>query len=303
MKKLALIATSTILTVLATGCAVSPNGPARNGAAHGSVSMIHNYFYKTAPGWQYVYQNVKRPWGVPPPDILAGTVMGPNDTVNTLGYAGSNTPFGDSLFMIEHVYRVNSSYATPNEMTINYVAGGFCDGPVDNMSTCYKKPRPVSTDTILAGMVGRVRTIADDFGSFGSYTWKHDTIYFAFSGDNTFIWELVSGVWTKSRRVFQANPNQNDTWNYDIINTPNPVVSYRLENEDTSFSLFYTTYNNCVKISVHNSEIGDNFNHSEKYYANGYGQIYQRDWWKVTNYGTVFTNKEFVRTLLSVTHP
>src|SRR5207247_499819 len=91
------------------------------------------------------------------------TLTGAPDYVTTLGFDGL-APNGDSMYRIQITYRVLSTYAGRGEMDLFYVPGtnktpgGYTadnKASVPGSIAMLKRPRPVSTDTILAGIVGR----------------------------------------------------------------------------------------------------------------------------------------------------
>ncbi|MDP4199485.1 MAG: hypothetical protein Q8922_02925 [Bacteroidota bacterium] len=311
-----LVAVAGALLLTASGCSVDPSGPAMSGAEHGALGSTNmsDYFYKRDAGWTYVYQNVEHIYDQR--GNLAHTYTGAPDTVRTMGFDGF-APNGDSLFRMEITYRILSNYSGRPFLDINYIPatgdddshGAFVDGnaALQGEVTYYKKPRPVSTDTILAGLVGRVRTIVDDFSNNSSnmYMWQKDTLWVTSRLDTVFIWEYLPGSTTKvqSRRVFLRDFKTNDSWGYDIINAPNYGTYYRVADKDCSRTTSAGTFSHCVNISVQTSEIEDkDFNRENKWYAAFYGPVYEYDWWYVTTDGNSFNKQDFARSLVSISH-
>lgn len=299
-----------------SSCSVNTNGPAVAGAAHGLLGSdnMSDYYYKRDAGWTYVYSNVEKVYNTD--GTLSQTLTGSNDTVRTMGFDGF-APNGDSLFRVEITYRVLSTWALRIDMPIKYFPstkssgthGAFYDGS-GMPSGCLlmgKKPRPVSTDTILAGLVGRVRTVADDFtnNSNNSYVWQKDTIWVTSRLDTVFIWEYLPGTTTKvqSRCLFLRNFQNNDSWYYDLINAPNYGTTYFVADKNSSVSTPAGTFDYCVNIRVKTTEIeSKDFNRENKYYACFYGPVYQYDWWYVTTDGDTFNKQDFTRSLISISH-
>jgi hypothetical protein len=301
-----------------SSCSVNSDGPAVAGSAHGLLPTdnMSDYYYKRDAGWTYVYQNVEKIYDST--GSLAQTLTGSNDTVRTMGFDGF-APNGDSLFRVEITYRILASWANRPFMNIRYLPatlassshGSFVDGPATTQPTgtlsMGKKPRPVSTDTILAGLVGRVRTVADDFNnsSDSTYVWQKDTVWVTSRLDTVFIWEYLPGTFTKvqSRCLFLRNFANNDSWYYDIINSPNCGTTYFVDDKDASVTTSAGTFSHCVNIRVKTTEIeSKDFNRENKYYAYGYGPVYEYDWWYVTTDGYHFNKQDFTRSLISISH-
>ncbi|HWF43596.1 MAG TPA: hypothetical protein VG537_03035 [Candidatus Kapabacteria bacterium] len=299
-----------------SSCAVSPNGPTSAGASHGSLGSTNmcDYYYKKDAGWTYVYQNVEKIYN----STGTVTLTAANDTLRTLGYNGI-APNGDSLFRLQITYRVLSSYAGRGQVDINYISNGhsqngaFVDGTaqITGVVTMDKKPRPVSTDTILAGVVGRVRTLCNDFTNTGSYAWQTDTLWFSSHSDSVLIWERFPGLSTLScsRLVFcndfSNNVGSNGTgsnvsWCYDLI-----WQSTYLSVDDANQSLTVPagTYPYTVKLNVYTPAVSDNMPTTEyKWFSCGVGFTKEYDSWRVTSDGTNFTSEDFTRSLISLTH-
>ncbi|MDP4199484.1 MAG: hypothetical protein Q8922_02920 [Bacteroidota bacterium] len=306
-----------LLSVTTTGCSVDPAGPAMSGAEHGLLGSTNmsDYYYKRDAGWTYVYQNVEKIYDTN--GSVVHTLTGAPDTVRTMGFDGF-APNGDSLFRIEITYRILSTYAGLPYLDVYYIPstkknstnGAFVDGGVTGLTgetVLLKKPRPVSTDTILAGLVGRVRTTVDDFtnNSANSYTWQKDTLWVTSRLDTVFIWEYLPGTTTKvqSRCLFLRDFQNNDSWAYDIINAPNYGTYYFVDDKDCSMTTAAGTFSHCVNVAVQTTEIEDkDFNRENKWYACFYGPVYQYDWWYVTTDGNSFNKEDFSRSLVSVTH-
>jgi hypothetical protein len=313
---LRLLALLAIAGATLTSCAVSPNGPASTGASHGSLSNgdVSNYYYKKDAGWTYVFSNVEKVYPNSSAHCIGGcqptTYTGSNDTVRTMGFDGF-APNGDSLFRVEISYRVLTTYAGRSPINIYYLApgafhqGAFVDGSVYGMSTMGKEPRPVSTDTILAGIVGRIRTKCDDFTNMGSYTWQIDTLWFSSHADSVYIWENIGTSGTllvQSRCIFVKNFVQNSSWVYDVINVPTTTTCV-VTDPSTSVTVPAGYFSNVADIRVYTPEVEDKgFNKEDKYFAWGVGCVYEYDWWYVTSNGTTFNKQDFTRSLISLTH-
>ena len=299
-----------IASAALTSCSVSPDGPATDGASHGTLGStdMSDYYYKKAAGWTYVFQNVQNIYA------NSGTIslQGANDTIKTMGFNGF-APNGDSLFRYEISYRVSSAWAGRKEIVMWYLpstrsnrtVGAFIDGGaiIDGMVAMNKRPRPVSTDTILAGVVGRVRTLVDDFSNTGTYAWQKDTLWCSSNKDSVFIWERFypGGPLTKSRCIFIRNFSNNVQWVYDLVNNPTTTY-YAVQKANVSMTVPAGTFSNCVNIIVNTPEVDDHdFNRENKWYACGAGPIYQYDWWYVTTDGNYFTVEDFTRSLVSLT--
>lgn len=301
-----------------SACAVSPEGPAGPGASHGTLgsSNMSDYYYHKDAGWTYVYQNVENIYNN---DGTTTTLTGANDTVRTLGFDGLASN-GDSLFRYQVTYRVLSKYAGRQPFDIYYVGlsgntssssngsnGAFvADGvSLNNMTPMQKRPRPVSTDTILAGIAGLIRTRVDDFSNVGSYVWQVDTLWCSSHADSVFIWEHagLTGPIIKERCIFTQNFSQNSTWTYDVINNPNPTTSCVVVTPNQSMTCSTGTYPYVVDIRIKTSEVDDkNFNREYKWYACGVGPVVQYDWWKITSDGSNTIQQDFTRSLISLTH-
>jgi hypothetical protein len=301
-----------------SSCSVNPNGPAVDGAAHGLLGSenMSDYYYKREAGWTYVYSNVEKIYNAN--GTVASTLTGSQDTVRTLGFDGF-APNGDSLFRVEISYRVLTMYANRPMIEIFYLPsthgnsthGAFIDAQnpttITGCTLMGKRPRPVSTDTILAGLVGRIRTLADDFSnsSQNSYTWQRDTVWVTSRLDTVFVWEYIPGNpnMVQSRCVFLRDFKNNDSWGYDLINAPDFGTTYFVVDKNSSLTTPAGTFSNCANIRVKTTEIeSKDFNRENKWYACGYGPVYQYDWWYVTTDGTNFNKQDFTRTLISISH-
>lgn len=313
---LTIVALAGALGLTVTGCSVDPSGPAMSGAEHGGLGSqnMSDYYYKRDSGWTYVYSNVEKIYNSD--GSVAQTFTGSPDTVRTLGFDGF-APNGDSLFRIEISYRILTSFAGLPYLDIYYIPstkndnthGAFVDGGATNLPNEVvfgKKPRPVSTDTILAGLCGRVRTMVDDFSnSTTNWTWQKDTLWVTSRLDTVFIWEYLPGSMTKvkSRCVFIRNFQTGNSWPYDLINAPDYGTYYYVADKDCSKTTPAGTFSHCVNISVKTNEIeSKDFNREDKWYACNYGPVYQYDWWYVTTDGNSFNKQDFARTLVSVSH-
>ena len=299
-----------------TSCAVSPNGPASTGASHGSLSNgdVSNYYYKKDAGWTYVFSNVENIYPNSSQHCLGGcrptTLTGANDTVRTMGFDGF-APNGDSLFRVEISYRVSTTWAGRPDVSLYYVTpsyfhqGAFVDGYVYGEQPMGGKKKSVSTDTILAGVVGRIRTMCDDFTNMGSYTWQIDTLWFSSHADSVYIWENIGTSGTtliRSRCVFVKNFRQNSSWVYDLVNVPTSTYLV-VADPSTYVSVPGGYFSDVANIRVYTPEVEDKgFNNENRYYAWGVGAVYQYDVWYVTTNGTTFNKEDFTRSLTSLTH-
>jgi hypothetical protein len=307
----AFVASLFVMTL--ASCSVTPSGPVSAGAAHGALGSDNmcDYYYKKSAGWTYAFNNVENIYNA---DGSITTLTGAPDTVRTLGFYAV-APNGDSLYRLAITYRIATSYAGRGELTMNFVTnnGGAWVEPgysVPNMQTppAYKKPRPVSTDTILAGMVGRIRTMCDDFSNSSSYAWQSDTIWASERNDSVFVWERVmpSGTIKQSRCVFSRdfvnNTKSNGTganvnWTYDLIWGTTAVD---VEDANTSVTVPAGSYPMTARFRVHATD----FTYPEteqKWYSFGVGVTRQYDVWNVTTDGVHFTKQDFTRSLVSLT--
>ncbi len=295
-------------------CSEQPSGPVTGGGASygslGSQDMSDYYYHKTA-GYTYVFSNVQN--FLDDDGNVTATYTGANDTVRTLGYDAANGPNGDSLYRIQITYRVDSAYAGRQWMNIYYVGtsptnGGFLTqgtNPSDVPGCVFMgkpRPRPVSTDTILAGIAGYVRTQTDDFtNASGHFKWQTDTLWFTSHGDSTIIWErfFAGGPLRMSRLIFCKNFTNNSTWTYDQIDA---TTIFTVNDKDQQVTVPAGTYNHCVKIDVRTSKVSDDIPITEKkWFACGTGIIKQYDKWATTTDGQTFQMQDFTRSLISIT--
>jgi len=301
--------------VFLASCAVNPNGPVGPGGSNGSLGSqnMSDYFYHTSAGWTYAFQNVENIYNSD--GSVSQTLTGANDTVRTLGFdqIGAN---GDSLFRYEITYRVSSAYAGSGPLPINYITathsskthGAFVNpgANVAGMSTMEDPPKPISTDTIIAGIAGLVRTRYDDFSNSSSYVWQTDTIWYSEHLDSAFLWEhqgANAGMpIVEERCIFVSDFHNNLKWDYDVINEPNPTTSVMVENADESWAVPAGMWNHTAVMRVKTYEFDDDFSREYKYYGCYAGPIYQYDWWYSTSDGNSFTKQDFTRSLLSLTH-
>jgi len=308
------IAPLVIVGATLSSCAVSPEGPATSGASHGSLGSVdmRDYYYKSEAGWTYVYQNVQKIYNQF--GLVSQTRTGANDTVRTMGFDGFEPSTGDSLFRYEISYRVKADYAGRLDMDMNYLPstrswlshGAFVDGNanLNGMVTMQRRPRPVSTDTILAGIVGRIRTTADDFTNNGDYVWQKDTLWTTQHMDSVFVWERFNpgGPLMKSRCMFTKEFQLLNSWTYDVVNNPS-TTSLQTVWPDMNMTVNGNSYSHVAMFRVYTAEVDDqDFNREYKYFACGTGPVYQYDWWYVTTDGSHFNKQDFTRTLLSVSH-
>ena len=313
-----------------SSCSVNPDGPAMSGASHGSITMgstnMCDYYYKKDAGWMYTFQNVENIYDAN--SNVVKTLTAPPDYVTTMGYDGT-APNGDSLFRYQIKYRVSTSFAGRDGFDMYYIpstksnktVGAFVDGGANltsmGMTSMLKRPRPVSTDTILAGIAGRIRTVSNDFTNNGTYVWQIDTLWCTSHGDSVFIWEHPApGVQiVKERCVFirdfnvpslSSSDDAKTTWIYDVINqtaTSNATTYCVVQNPDMTVSVPAGTFNHTANIRIKTTEVDDrDFNREYKYYACGIGPVNQVDWWYVTTDGVNFNKQDFTRSLISLTH-
>jgi hypothetical protein len=295
-----------------TSCSVNSNGPVSVGASHGSLgsSNMSDYYYRKQAGWTYVFQNRD---AVHNADGSVTIRSGANDTVRTLGYAGMTGPNGDSLFKVAITYRVLSTYAGRPEIDLLYLTNGhssngaFIDQSfgLSNEQSMYKRPRPVSTDTILAGVAGRIRTLCDDFaGSGAPVTWQTDTLWFTSHGDSVFIWERFPGMTTLScSRLIFCRDFQTGTgngWTYDMIYGSTYM---RVKDVDDSYSTNAGTFNHTAQIEVLTPSVSDNMPITEyKWFACGVGEVAQTDQFYVSTNGYNRIEHDYSHYLVSLTH-
>jgi len=313
---------SLIMMTLAS-CSVTPNGPVSVGATHGALAgdAMCDWYYRKSAGWTYAFSNVEHIYNA---DGTVTTRTGAPDTVRAIGYSGI-APNGDSLYRFAITYRVATAYAGRGELTMNFMLncnngnGAWVEPGYDlgkSMVTMGKKPRPVSTDTILAGLVGRIRTMTDDFSNSSAYTWQIDTIWASAHNDSVFVWEYPTAGATStlksSRCVFardfvnNTNSNGNGSnvnWMYDLMFQ---TTGINVENANTSVVTPMATFSSTAKLkfTTQDPSIGakDRLPTSEfKFYTFGIGVTSIQDEWWVTTDGTHFTKHDFTRSLVSLT--
>jgi len=299
---------------------VSTDGPAVAGASHGSLGSANmcDYYYRKDAGWIYTFQNVENIYNAD--GSIATTYTGAPDVVTTMGFDGF-APNGDSLFRYQINYQLVSSFAANGQqgITVNYIPSTKKDKThgafvltgytVDGMLTMDKRPRPVSTDTILAGIIGFLRTSTDDFTGNSTYVNLTDTLWCSSHLDSVFLWErptlstTAAPAIVKERCVFIQDFSNNVSWTYDVINNPNPTTTCIVANKDMPMTVAGVNYPHVADIRIKTSEVDDrDFNREYKYFACGTGPVYQYDWWYVTTDGANFTKQDFTRSLISLTH-
>ncbi len=297
-----------------SSCSVSTDGPAMSGASHGALASkdMSDYYYKSDAGWTYTFSNTEKIYNS---DGSVTTLTGAPDTVKTLGFDGY-APGGDSLFRYEIHYRVLTDYAGRPGVDIWYVGatgdddthGAFVDGDPTTVSGAVlmqKRPRPVSTDTILAGIAGRIRSVCDDFTNNGDYVWQIDTLWTTGHLDSVFIWERFNpgSPLQKERCVFTRNFTQGNSWIYDLTNPSQSTTYSVVQDPSTSVTVPTGTYSHAAEMRIRTNEIDDHdFNREYKWYSVGTGPVKQYDWWYVTSDGQSFTKHDFTRVLTSLTH-
>ncbi|MDP4199486.1 MAG: hypothetical protein Q8922_02930 [Bacteroidota bacterium] len=312
-------ALSLTLCLTLSSCSVTPNGPVATGASHGSLASDNmcDYYYKKSAGWTYAFSNIENIYNS---NGTITTLVGAPDTVRTLGYGGL-APNGDSLYRFAITYRVSAAYAGRNQIDMWYIANGkssngaFVDGnaQVMGMVNMLKKPRPVSTDTILAGVVGRVRTLADDFTNTSSYVWQTDTLFASSRNDSVFVWECFPGSTklSQSRCVFTKdflnNTNSNGTganinWVYDLIWGQ---TSINVDNANVSLTVPAGTFASTAQLDIKTPDNSGGYNMpitETKWFSYGVGFAKEYDVWNVTTDGTNFTKEDFTRSLMTLTY-
>ncbi len=309
---------ATLASAILAACSVSPDGPAALGGSHGSLGSpnMSDYFYKKQAGWTYIFQNTENIYDSN--GVITQSLLGANDIVQTMGFDQIG-PNGDSLFRYQITYRVSAAYAggapfdlyyipaTRSNMTHGaFIAPGAIVGGAIPMQT---RPRPVSTDTILAGIAGLIRTRADDFTNTGAYVWQTDTIWYSEHNDSAFIWEHQGGMpgapIVEERCIFTrdfVNNGWKSKWDYDVINEPNSQTFCSVDNKDTLVVLPSMVSPHTVNIRMTTKELADkDFNYENKYFGCYIGPVYQYDWWYLTSDGVTFTKQDFTRQLVSLT--
>lgn len=299
---------------LLASCSEQPSGPVTGGGASygalGSADMCDYYYHKQA-GWVYSFSNVQRFFNSD--GDVTSTLTGAPDTVFSMGYDGISGPNGDSLYRIQIKYRIDQSWANRPLMDVYYIGtspsnGGFLPIGTDPSTVpgCVymgkPRPRPVSTDTILAGITGYIRTQCDPFDGSGNYSWATDTLWFTSHGDSTMIWEHIFGtsVLKMSRLIFCKNFTNNAQWTYDQIQQ---TTSFTVVDKDQSVTVPFGTFNHCVEIKVNTTGVSDDIPITEhKWFACGAGIIEQHDTWCVTTDGQNFQKQDFWRKLTSLRH-
>ena len=322
-----------VVSVALTSCSVTPNGPISGGVSHGSLGSnnMADYYYSKTAGITYTFSNVEHIYNA---DGSVTTLTGANDYVTTLGFDGF-APNGDSMYRIQITYRVLSQYAGRNQMDLWYVKstnktpGGFVGNntqiPGSVSESNLKRPRPVSTDTILAGVAGRMRTLTDDFTNNGTYVWQTDTMWLTCTNDSVFLWEnlmaypagpkaaqVMSGL-VKTRCIFSkdfvrnttSNSNQsNISWLYDDSTqiTWGTNTSWQVSNPDFTLSVPAGSFAHSCQIGVITPGIQDQMNTTEyKSFTYGVGMTQLLSIWYVTQDGVNFTKQDFTRSLVSMT--
>jgi hypothetical protein len=296
-----------------SSCTVDPNAPTAEGsAAYGTLpsSDMSDYFYPKAAGYTYVYQFTEN---------FGSTVrVGSCDTLTTLGFQNIKAPNGDSLFAYVMKYRLLSSFAGRQEMDqdhFKYITNGgsstgaFLDlganaqqGNVGYVTA--PKPKPVGTDTILAGMVGRVKTVMDDFGSNAPRVWQSDTIYFQAYQDSVLIWakDVITGQIKASRKIFYKDINNSSYWIYGMWDN---ATTYNVDKEDvTVYPPAYPQGVRAVKIDVGTPDIMAPCTET-KWFGYKVGVCQQVGTWWTTSTGKLGNDRvlhTLNRTLVSVTN-
>lgn len=314
-----------VVSAILSACSVSPNGPVTMGASHGSLGSgnMADYYYKKAAGYTYTYSNVEHIYNS---DGSVTTLNGANDYVTTMGFDGF-APSGDSMYRIQITYRVLAQYAGRAQMDLWYMKAGkntpggyvtdnsHINGAVSE--SALKRPRPVSTDTILAGVIGRMRTLTDDFTNNGNYVWQTDTLWLTCSNDSVYLWENLmagkSGI-QKTRCIFikdfinnpASNAKQtNVAWVYDDTASITPWgtnTAWQVANPDFTLTIPAGSYAHSSQISVNTPGIQDQMGTTEfKTFTYGVGMTQVLSTWYVTQDGSNFTKQDFTRSLVSMT--
>jgi hypothetical protein len=208
-------------TALLPSCSSNADLAADGGIALGTVANydMGEYYYPHEAGHRYVYGHTLESYA----DENSGgktVTTGPNDTLTTLGYQGI-APNGDSLFGVAITYRVLTTYAGRPDMTLYYLQGrksrgAFVDNQTDGALAPPHPTKPVPCDTILAGLYGRMRTVADDFSNTGPFTWQTDSIYFTADRDSVVIWYHSGSSNHRIRQVFYDDVRKGMDWQYGL---------------------------------------------------------------------------------------
>ena len=302
-----------VLALSFGGCATPTNGPVSAGAIHGSLPTtdMKDYFYPLVAGYTLTYSNVQKIYDGS--GNLVQTLTAPDDDITTLGPTGQNAPNGDPMYQISIHYRVLSSYASGDEIDDNFFSsvgstghGAFVPigSSVTGMTAALKRPRPVSTDTILAGKAGRLRTGTNDFTNNGTYSWKTDVITFSANGDAVSIWEQdANGNWFKSRSVFVGDFVNGLAWGYDVENNPT-TGRFKVGTDDCSVTTDAGTFGHCVKISMIDKQTDPySCGTADRWYAYGNGKVKEVDAFWITSDGSTCHKEEFIQELKSITNP
>ena len=296
------------------GCSVGSDGTAVNGPSHSfGGNDMSDYYYKKPAGWTYVFSNVENIYDTT--GTIARTLVGAPDTVRTLGYY-CVAPNGDSIYRYAITYRVEASYAGRGAIDIAYVGrtstspGAFVENgaQVAGMLSLYNRPRATSTDSILFGVAGLVRTICNDLSNAGTYVWQTDTIWASAHGDSVLVWERFPGSTTlsASRCLFSKHLTDYTPWNSDLIwgSTSIGVV-----NANTSVTVPCGTFASTVELNVSNSASDLKVSNlislpitENQYFSLGVGLTNEYDRWYATTDGIHFFKRDFTRSLISLSH-
>jgi len=297
-------------------CTMDPQAPAASGGiSYGALASnnMRDYYYPTKAGYTYVYRHTEKRYDKD--GALVSSIAGAYDTLTTLGFKRMS-PSGDSLTAFVLKYRLLAQYAGRQVMALPYVLkkanrddGAWFEGDAIQESQedeaqfiTNPKPKPVGTDTILAGIAGRVKSVADAFASTGARVWQSDTIYFQAERDSVVIWEhdIHTGRLFRGRLLFYKDAKNNSKWQYglwegstyfdvddvdDVVNVP--AGAYR------SIDIAVTTPDVYAPIKEH------------KWFGYTAGLIKQIDTYYLTTTGKLKDKfkAEMIRDLISVTVP
>lgn len=210
-----LIAALSLCGLLAS-CELTPPGdPASGTTSFGTLasSNMQDYYYPHEAGWKYVYKNT-----IEVDPLFSGggptvTTVLSYDTLRTLGFYGS-APNGDSIFAAVISYRVASDYMGRMPMDLYYVPknndpeqGWVLDGPnpiEEAVAFTKPKPKPVSTDTILACLAGPIKKRIDPGYTGTTGAWQSDTLWYTAYRDSVVIWEraFINAPLKRARNIF-----------------------------------------------------------------------------------------------------
>jgi hypothetical protein len=271
------------------GCSSTASNPADGGLAYGALPTFNmsEYYYPRTAGQTFLYAHKIENYDKT--GNLVSTFAGSTDTLRTLGYKGIS-PLGDSLFGVSITYRVLSNYANRPEMTLWYVKNGssqngaFTDSKYDGCVAPPRPTKPVPCDTILAGLYGRMKSIADDFESGAARVWQTDYLFFTAHKDSVLIWyrEGENGDLRTIRQVFYDDIRRQLDWQYGLWETS--TILKVVENDT-----YVTVGSNQIrstKIEVV-TPADDMPTREWKWFGIGLGPVKQVDEWYVAPNGSI----------------